>query len=75
MLNAHAPAFVHGPATSAELPSVLAVATRDERGHGLIGRPCLLLRVRGLRRLAPPALEHALDHQTTRHQQKKQADT
>lgn len=45
---------------SAKLPPVLAVAARDERCHGLIGRPGLLLGVGGLGRLAPPALEHTL---------------
>lgn len=51
--------------TSAELPSVLAVAARHERRHRLIGRPGLLLRVRRLGRLAPPALEHALHREDT----------
>lgn len=46
--------------TSAKLPSVLAVAARHKRRHRFVGRPRLLLRVRGLGRLAPAALEHAL---------------
>lgn len=54
---------------SAKLPPVLAVAARDERCHGLIGRPGLFLGVGGLGGLAPPALEHTLRCQasTRRH--------
>lgn len=60
--HAHGPSLALARAASAELPSVLAVAACDERGHRFIGRPRLLLRVRGLGRLAPPALEHALNN-------------